>query len=416
MPEFIDRISRLEAISFDQVIETAKSLISPDMVPSAKNRVSGGIRLLNTESELNDYLVAFGEIHQAKLREFFPSVPFADLVESGLTVVDWGCGQGLATAVMLDYIHKNYPNLKVRCVWLIEIVPMALRRAQAIVGRYRPDSRQIDIASDWSFDMMEAAVERLPQDVPVLHIFSNILDVRAIDLDAVFKMVERLRCGRNTYVLSVGPDRETTTSNPERLLEFYNMFDNKKPIHVFPNGGSGRIYGDWRYWPYAYCKCYGISYALAPTSEDQSVLSHIAMPECPEPIAPPPPDPEDLFMYASAGLDEDLEASIRAGADVNARNGKGATALYFAAKHGCLSCVKCLLELGADTEIGTRTTGMTPYLIAVKYEQSEIALALAGAGCNVKARDAKGRGADDIVRVYQLGEEIADTVDRISKE
>jgi len=155
---------------------------------------------------------------------------------------------------------------------------------------------------------------------------------------------------------------------------------------------------------------------LAPTEEEQHIQSHIVMPACPEPMAPPPPDPEDLFMYASAGLDEELETSIRAGADVNARNGKGATALYFAAKHGCLSSVKCLLELGADTEICTRTTGMTPYLIAVKYEQSEIALALAGAGCNVKARDAKGRGADDIVRVYQLGEEIADTVDRISKE
>ena len=32
MPEFLGRISRLEVINFDQVIETAKSLIHPDMI------------------------------------------------------------------------------------------------------------------------------------------------------------------------------------------------------------------------------------------------------------------------------------------------------------------------------------------------------------------------------------------------
>ena len=56
-------IQQQQAITFDKVVECAASQIPSRMLSSAKNRVSGGIRLLNTESELNDYLVAFGEIH-----------------------------------------------------------------------------------------------------------------------------------------------------------------------------------------------------------------------------------------------------------------------------------------------------------------------------------------------------------------
>ena len=68
MSEFCDRISRLDVISFDQIIQTAVALIPPDHLQTAKARVSGRIRLLNSESELNDYLVAFGEIHRAKTK------------------------------------------------------------------------------------------------------------------------------------------------------------------------------------------------------------------------------------------------------------------------------------------------------------------------------------------------------------
>ena len=106
MSEFCDRISRLDVVSFDKIIGTAAALIPPDQLPAAKARVSGGIRLLNSESELNDYLVAFGEIHRAKLMEFLPSIPFQDFVDTGLILVDWGCGQEVVSAVTLDYLRS----------------------------------------------------------------------------------------------------------------------------------------------------------------------------------------------------------------------------------------------------------------------------------------------------------------------
>ena len=107
-------------------------------------------------------------------------------------------------------------------------------------------------------------------------------------------------------------------------------------------------------------------------------------------------------MYAAGGLADELKALLEIGVNVNTRNVKGATALYFAAKNGCAEVVKVLLANGADTELAVYATGMTPYLIAVKYERREEMALLREGGCNTCARDARGRDAASIVRVYGL--------------
>ena len=423
MSEFLDRIRRLDAINFDQVIETAKSLVRPDMVFSAKNRVSGGIRLLNSESELNDYLVAFGEIHRAKLMEFLPSIPFREFVDTGLILVDWGCGQGVASAVTLDYLRSRSYYVEIKAVRLIELVRPALDRAWGIVDKYLPSPDCDGLAVEWNREGMTALRENLPEGVPVLHLFSNILDVVGLDVEGVRETVEKMRCGRRSYVLSVGPDMVTKRSSPPQLLDFLKSFERPKLLHVYPNSGTGRIYGDWKYWPYDYCKCYGFAYVLNPIEVQPIIEPPVAVVETapqtmPVPAELPPllpPDPEDIFMYASAGMLEELESLIKAGVDVDYRNEKGATALYFAAKHGNLLCVRSLVKAGANVELGVFGTGMTPYLIAVKYERLDVMKALAASGCDVFARDHKGCGAADIARVYGLGEAVVAAVESISK-
>ena len=70
---------------------------------------------------------------------------------------------------------------------------------------------------------------------------------------------------------------------------------------------------------------------------------------------------------------------------------------------------------GANVDLGVFGTGMTPYLIAVKYERLDVMKELAESGCDVFARDHKGRGAADIARVYGLGEAVVTAVESISK-
>ena len=423
MSEFFDRISNLDRVSFDKVIETAAAAIPSERLPLAKARVSGGIRLLETDSELNDYLVAFGEIHMAKLMEFLPHIPFQEFVNTGLILIDWGCGQGVASAVTLDYLRSQSYHVNIRSVRLIELVKPALNRALGIVNKYELSSSCDVLAVEWSRKGMAALCENLPDGVPVLHLFSNILDVIGLDIEGIRETVEKMRGGRRSYVLSVGPDMVTKRSSPPQLMDFLKSFERPLLLHVYPNSGTGRIYGNWKYWPYAYCKCYGFAYALSPIEVQPIIEPPVAEVETapqtmPVPAELPsllPPDPEDIFMYASAGMLEELESLIKAGVDVDYRNEKGATALYFAAKHGNLLCVRSLVKAGANVELGVFGTGMTPYLIAVKYERLDVMKELAESGCDVFVRDHKGRGAADIARVYGLSEAVVTAVESISK-
>ena len=410
MSEFLDRIAPLDAIDFDLVIETAKSLIPAEMVCSAKARVSGGIRLLNQDSELNDYLVAFGEIHRAKLMEFLPSIPFQEFGDTGLILVDWGCGQGVASAVTLDYLRSRSYHVEIKAVRLIELVKPALDRAWGIIDKYLPSSDCDGLAVEWNREGMAAICENLPAGVPVLHLFSNILDVVGLDIEGVRETVEKMRGGRRSYVLSVGPDMVTKRSSPSQLLEFLKSFEKPQLLHVYPNRGTGRIYGSWKYWPYAYCKCYGFAYALSPIEVQPIIAPPIIEAEVPQRTMPvptelpslQPPDPEDIFMYASAGMLEELESLITAGIDVDYRNEKGATALYFAAKHGNVECARILCKAGANLEAQVRTTGLTPFLIAVKYQQIDMLDFLVGQGCNIHAYDSRGRDAFGLISAYKL--------------
>jgi ankyrin repeat protein len=266
------------------------------------------------------------------------------------------------------------------------------------------------LAVEWNRKGMTALCGNLPEGVPVLHLFSNILDVVGLDIEGIRETVEKMRGGRRSYVLSVGPDMVRERSSPPQLLDFLKSFERPQLLHVYPNSGTGRIYGNWKYWPYAYCKCYGFAYALSPIEVQPIIESSVAVVEtAPQSMSVPvelpsllPPDPEDILMYASVGMVEELETLINGGVDVNYRNEKGATALYFASKYGNEECVRMLLAAGADKNLAVRSTGFTPYLIAVKYERREIILILKEAGCDTSVRDIRGRDAAAIVRVYNL--------------
>lgn len=63
---------------------------------------------LTTSAELKAYLAAYGEIHQAKLLQAFDNLPQKIWTECGLSVVDHGCGQGIAEMVLADFLASKW--------------------------------------------------------------------------------------------------------------------------------------------------------------------------------------------------------------------------------------------------------------------------------------------------------------------
>ncbi|MSR35994.1 MAG: ankyrin repeat domain-containing protein [Gemmatimonadetes bacterium] len=108
---------------------------------------------------------------------------------------------------------------------------------------------------------------------------------------------------------------------------------------------------------------------------------------------------------ADAAMRGDLEAVrtlIKSGADVNAAQGDGMTALHWSAMNGNRDMADLLLYAGAAVDPLTRLGSYTPLHLAAKESRAEVAGALLGAGANVKARTSTG-GATALHLAAQSG-------------
>jgi ankyrin repeat protein len=96
---------------------------------------------------------------------------------------------------------------------------------------------------------------------------------------------------------------------------------------------------------------------------------------------------------ADAVMKRDAEAVrtlIKGGADVNAAQGDGMTALHWAARNGDIELTRVLLFAGANVKASTRLGGYTPLLLAAQQGHSAVIAALIAAGSDVKAANTLG--------------------------
>ena len=88
-----------------------------------------------------------------------------------------------------------------------------------------------------------------------------------------------------------------------------------------------------------------------------------------------------------------VRALIAEGADVNAAQGDGMTALHWAASNRNSGLARVLLEAGADVGVGTRIGHYTPLHVAAQAGAGEVVEMLLGAGANPELATRAGGGA-----------------------
>jgi len=93
-----------------------------------------------------------------------------------------------------------------------------------------------------------------------------------------------------------------------------------------------------------------------------------------------------MWVVASDGSEELMEALIDHGADINAQNFVGETALYLASSRGLLEKVELLLENGARTQIAN-LDGATPLHVACAGGYEEVVSLLIQYGAFLNAGD-----------------------------
>lgn len=117
---------------------------------------------------------------------------------------------------------------------------------------------------------------------------------------------------------------------------------------------------------------------------------------------------------AMRGDVEEVEALLRSGADVNAAQGDGMTALHWAAELGLADLAETLIAAGAFVDAVTRLGDFTALHVAARAGHGSVVRALVGAGADVTARTSTGgvtplhyaaaAGSTDAVRALVEGD------------
>lgn len=269
---YIDDIHRIDNLTINEIIWISNKYVpnryklEPWRYMDGQGRtLEHGTAVLETEEQCCAYMSAYGPMHRHKLMRALDEkeFPYSDLT-GGIEIYDWGCGQGIGTMAVIEKLRQHNMLRKLCKVVLEE--PSNIARDRAVIHVKKA-------LEDYNADVI-AVSKYLPSDngdnsncitsinveqPTAIHIFSNILDIEAVSLKGVSKMITS--SGQKHIVLCIGP----ANLNESRILSFRNYFV-ENHIHIFTkfretNFGfhpNRKAYG---------CLINSFSYSLSQTSE-----------------------------------------------------------------------------------------------------------------------------------------------------
>lgn len=216
-------IEHMQEPSFQKVWDIAFDFVRKlpsDLCDELHESLNRGVDVLDSEPLLQMYIYAFGKMHNAKLQYAFNHLHKNALKYNEIEIVDYGCGQGLATICYHDFLLENHIEQIVKRIILIEPSSMALSRAELLCSKFYRDAEII--AVNKSFDNLINNDLTISLGIPTIHFLSNILDVEAYDLNHFSQIVKEQSIGDNEYVL-VSPLQNARRI--ERLKTFASIIE-----------------------------------------------------------------------------------------------------------------------------------------------------------------------------------------------
>lgn len=238
---YINDIQRIDNLTIADIIR-----VSYQYVPNAyklrpyayrdnEGRTLGrGTVILETEEQCCAYMAAYGNMHYKKLSRALEDGEFPyRALYNGVEIYDWGCGQGIGTVAVIEKLRQYGLLSKLKKVTLEEPSYIARQRAVLHVTQALGDSKvEIEdipyyLPSD-SGDNSNSITEIDVEEPCAIHIFSNILDIEAVSLKGVSKLITS--SGTHHITLCIGP----ANLNESRINAFCNYFI-KDGLRIFTN-------------------------------------------------------------------------------------------------------------------------------------------------------------------------------------
>ncbi|MCK8481716.1 hypothetical protein [Psychroserpens algicola] len=212
---YVNKLSKIEC-NFTNLLSINKNIYSKIKSDSIFNSLGRGVKILENESQLFAYMYALGNMHNKKLLSAFETLP-SHFYENDINVIDWACGQGIASLSFFDYLKAQNHEQTINNVCLIEPSKIALKRASLHVNKCHKNiitvNKVLDSIINDDFKKLNSSVH--------LHIFSNILDMDVFSINQLLKLLSDNFKGLNYFVIA-SPNIEIKKTS--RINSFVNHF------------------------------------------------------------------------------------------------------------------------------------------------------------------------------------------------
>ncbi len=192
-------------ISFKDILDNANKwikTISSNKQTALKEKLKHGSANITSKELLKMYLHSYGEIHQLKLIQAFEHIPHNVWLEDGISVVDYGCGQGIAEMVLSDFIKSKFIEQDyIKEFILIEPSNISLMQAVKNVKQFFLNTH---ISAICKSDKDLSIDDVIYKSNTVFHILSNVIDLPDFNGKQVLNILNNGQ-SHNNIVICVSP-------------------------------------------------------------------------------------------------------------------------------------------------------------------------------------------------------------------
>lgn len=237
---YAQKIENSRIDSFNQLRRFSRQ--QSDMVHDSLQR---GVAVLSEYYQLEQYIFALSRMHQLKLIEAFDGFNSkGHLDNTRLSLIDWGCGQGLASTIFKDYINEHNIATTIENIILLDASELSVKRGVLHLNKMFEGSRPAKI-NIHAINLNEVNEIHLKESTPIFfHFFSNILDIEELNLHTIFEAISKHCKGENLFVTTSPTISAYRTQRLNRFQDYFEdtfgverIAENSKPIK-HPNGGK----------------------------------------------------------------------------------------------------------------------------------------------------------------------------------
>lgn len=201
-----------------------------------------GVSILTEEKQLYAYMHSFGKMHYEKLITSFEFLP-NDFFNNNTNIIDWGCGQGMATMVYFEYLNLKRITQNINKICLIEPSEIALKRGALHISKFNNQAKIITVNKD--LDSLENSDFKKITNNSNLHLFSNIIDIDLFSLSQLLSIIEKNFKGIN-YIICVSPYITDTKANRiDKFVNYFDKFETTSIKKINNQKGEWNGNGDW---------------------------------------------------------------------------------------------------------------------------------------------------------------------------